>query len=255
MVETPEPAEVRGSSEIQGPFPARRKRRRWLALIVVPVCAVAPWLVPWPWQGVDEVATSNPSSIIERVQAERPTSKPGAAQRQAPNANSVKALTQEVAASGGSYDLPVSADVAGVKTTPGAYQKVGQIKIPSVGLDVSYGEGVYAKALEVGPGHWPGTPMPGQAGNSVLSGHRNTHTQPFKELDRLKPGDKIIVSVGKGAPVTFKVDNTTIVPESTYKDFVLRQPKDPKARQLTVFACHPEGNPIFRIVVRATASS
>ena len=45
------------------------------------------------------------------------------------------------------------------------------------------------------------------------------------------------------------------MPEREYREFVLRQPKAAKTRQLTIFACHPEGNPVFRIVVRGTARS
>lgn len=231
------------------------RRRRLLALVVVPVCAVAPWFVHWPWQPDDGVASNDPASVIRQVESQRPPVSPKETAVPPPSSNSVKALQQQVTAVGGSYDLPVPAEVSAVKTTPGGYQKVGRIEIPSVGLDVAYGEGVYAKALESGPGHWPGTPLPGEAGNSVLSGHRNTHTQPFKELDRLKHGDKILVGVGKDDPVTFRVVNTTIIPEAKFKDFVLRQPADPRTRQVTLFACHPEGNPIFRIVVRAIASS
>lgn len=252
MNQTPEPHEALDLQHHR-PRPVTRKRRRLLAFAVVPLCAIAPWFVHWPWHS-DEVATDNPSSVIEQARSAQPTPTRDASKSSVPTEASVKALTQAVAGTAGSYDLPVPAEVAAVRTTPGAYELVGRIKIPSVGLNVSYGEGVYAKALEKGPGHWPGTPLPGEAGNSVLSGHRNTHTQPFKELDKLQHGDKIQVSVGKGDSVTFRVDSTTIVPEAKFKDFVLRQPSDPKTRQITLFACHPEGNPIFRIVVRATAS-
>lgn len=167
----------------------------------------------------------------------------------APGAGSVKELTT-TARSG--YDVPVSAAaVAKVRTTPGPYQKLGRVAIPRIGLDVSFGEGVYAKALDHGPGHWPGTVLPGQEGNSVLSGHRNTHTAPFKYLNLLKHDDKIVVTVKGRKPVTFRVQKTTIVREAKFKDFVLQQPTNPDIRAVTLFACHPEGNPVFRIVVSA----
>ncbi len=153
------------------------------------------------------------------------------------------------------YDQPVSAKAAaGVRTTPGKYQKVGRIQIPRIGLDVDYGEGLYAAALDRGPGHWPGTPVPGGAGTAVLSGHRNTHTAPFKYLNELERGDKIVVTAGEGDPVTFRVDDTTIVPEAKYPAFVLKPAKDPDVAHLTLFACHPAGNPVFRIVVRASVA-
>jgi sortase A len=88
----------------------------------------------------------------------------------------------------------------------------------------------------------------------VLSGHRNTHTAPFKYLNLLQPGDKIVASVGKDKPTTFRVVDTTIVREAKYPAFVLKPAKDPDSRNLTLFACHPAGHPVFRIVVRASTT-
>jgi sortase A len=221
--------------------------------LVIPLCAVGPWLVPWPWQHHDQVPTSDPSSIIVLSHSQAVTGRrPSLPDREAvPTDSSVRGVA---AAARAGYDVPVSAAAAAkVKTTPGPYQVLGHIAIPRIGLKVSFGEGVYATALDHGPGHWPGTPMPGQDGNSVLSGHRNTHTAPFKYLNLLRHGDKVTVTVKGEKATTFHVDHTTIVKEAKFKDFVLRQPKDPDARTITLFACHPEGNPIFRIVVHATA--
>lgn len=226
------------------------------AAILIPlviVCALAPWLIQ---PSGSEVASDNPSSILEQVKAERPAGGTGGDQSPStPTDANVKELADEVTRTAvAGYDLPVSAkELASVRTVPGPYRKLGRIQIPDIGLDVGYGEGVFAKTLERGPGHWPGTPMAGRTGNAVISGHRNTHTAPFKELDELRKGDKILVTSGDQGPVTFAVTKTTIVPEAAYRDFVLRQPRDEKARQVTLFACHPEGNPVFRIVVQAVA--
>jgi LPXTG-site transpeptidase (sortase) family protein len=223
--------------------------------LVLAACAVVPWLVPWPWQH-DEAAQSSvpePSSIIVLARSQAVTGRDKAERPPAPTDRSVRTLAATARAG---YDMPVSAAAAAkVKTTPGPYRQLGRVAIPRVGLDVAFGEGVYAKALDRGPGHWSGTPMPGQDGNAVLSGHRNTHTAPFKYLNVLRHGDKVVTSMKGDKPVTFRVDKTTIVKEADFKDFVLRQPKDPDARTVTLFACHPEGNPIYRIVVHATASS
>lgn len=236
---------------------ARTDSRRWLtrssALALLIACAVGPWFVPWPWQQSRAPQAADPSAIIRRARSESVT---GRADTNAPVPVPVttKQLTTGVGAASAGYDLPVSAKtVAAVRTTPGKYHQVGRLQIPRLGLNVAIGEGVYADTLLRGPGHWPGTPMPGQDGNTVISGHRNTHTHPFKYLNLLKRGDKVITRIGSGDPVTYRVVDTTIVKQAQYKDFVLRQPADPAARSLTLFACHPEGNPVFRIVVRATA--
>ncbi len=236
---------------------SRRRVPSWIFALLVPVCAVAPWVVPWPWQGEVAAPSADPSVFIKQATAPRSDPKTGTRAKANPSAASVKSVNDQVAkAALSGYDQPVTAAAAaGVRTTPGKYQPVGRIKIARMGLDVPYGEGVYASALDHGPGHWPGTPLPGQSGTSVLSGHRNTHTAPFRYLNWLKPGDKIVVTTGKGDPVTFRVDDTTIVPEAKYPAFVLKPAKNPDAAHLTLFACHPEGNPIFRIVVRATVSS
>lgn len=224
----------------------------------ITVCALAPWLVPWPWQNAGDEPTDNPSAIIELSHSRAVTGH--VETRQAlpvPDGAAVTVLARDLAATArDGYDLPVSAAaVASVRTTPGPYLRLGRIQVPRIGLNVTFGEGVFAKTLEKGPGHWPGTPMPGDDGNSVISGHRNTHTQPFKYLNLLRKGDKVITQVGSDHKVTYRVQNTTIVPEAKFKDFVLRQPASPTAREITLFACHPEGNPIFRIVVRATADA
>ncbi|SDS36041.1 Sortase family protein [Friedmanniella luteola] len=219
--------------------------------LLVPVCAVAPWAISW--QAPVANPSADPSAVIKQaVAAQGPKKRVPVA----PSAAVVAALSKELAdPAGQGYDKPVSSkQAAAVRTTPGRYQTVGRIQIPRIGLDVAYGEGVHESVLERGPGHWPGTALPGGAGTAVLSGHRNTHTAPFKELDMLRPGDKIRVSVGKGKPTTFRVLDTTIVPEAKYPAFVLKPAKDPASRNLTVFACHPEGHPIFRIVVRASTT-
>jgi len=219
--------------------------------LLVPVCAVAPWVVPWPWQQTHEVPSADPSSIIVLARSQAVTGRAPSARALPPSETSVRGVA---AAARAGYDMPVSAAAAAkVKTTPGPYQRLGRVAAPRIGLDVAFGEGVYAKALTRGPGHWPGTPMPGQHGNAVLSGHRNTHTAPFRNLNLLRDGDKVTVTLKGGRPVTFRVDDTTIVKEAEFKEFVLRQPKNPDARTVTLFACHPAGNPVNRIVVHATA--
>lgn len=217
--------------------------------LVLVVCLVVPWLVPWPGPSSDSVAADPlgvPPLADTRPDADNSTA--------LPDVNAVRRLREATLTQAAGYDTPVSPRaLAAVSTTPGPYRELGRLEIPSLSLSVSYGEGVFAETLDKGPGHWPGTPAPGSVGNAVLSGHRNTHTRPFKELDELDPGDTIITSHEDRSPVTFEVVKTTIVPEAEYREFVLRQPTDAQARELTLFACHPEGNPVFRIVVEARA--
>ncbi len=133
------------------------------------------------------------------------------------------------------------------------YSPLGKMTIPSIGLKTPFFNGVFDEIVEGGPGHWPGTPLPGAPGNAAFAGHRTTYTHPFGDLDLLKPGDLVITKIGRNDPVRFKVFRTTIVPEAEYADFVLKQPAKPKARLITLFACHPKGYRTHRIVVQAKA--
>lgn len=239
---------------MEGDAAERRKKSRTsrvrMVLLGVPLivaCGVVPWLIPW--------SDSTETSEVRPSAASSAHPSGPVDERQPPTDSDVTGVTDAVKNVGvAGYDLPVDpAAVSGVQTEPGPYRELGRIKIESINLDVAYGEGVFAETLAHGPGHWPGTPTPGRTGNSVISGHRNTETQPFKHLDRLKPGDEIIITDDSRRSTTFRVRDTQIVPEAEYAEHVLRQPQNPDSRQVTLFACHPEGNPVFRIVVNAEA--
>lgn len=135
----------------------------------------------------------------------------------------------------------------------GRTSRIGSLEVPEIGLDVSFREGVFDAVVARGPGHWPGTPLPGGAGNSVFAGHRTTYTKPFADLDLLQKGDAIHATVGKGERITYRVFQVAVIPEAEYVDFVLRQPKAQRARIITLFACTPKGFRTHRIVVKAKA--
>jgi sortase A len=65
---------------------------------------------------------------------------------------------------------------------------VARLMIPKIGLDDIVLEGVGSDDLNGGPGHYPGTPLPGSRGNSIISGHRDRH---FRRLGDLIIGDTI----------------------------------------------------------------
>jgi sortase A len=74
-------------------------------------------------------------------------------------------------------------------------EPVGRIIIPAVGLDEVVLEGVDEAQLEAGPGHVPETVLPGEAGNSVISAHRDRH---FHSLGRVALGDTVITETRAG---------------------------------------------------------
>ena len=123
--------------------------------------------------------------------------------------------------------------------------KIGEIQIPKIGLVHPIYEGVTLTVIDHGPGHWPGSAVPGQLGNAVFAGHRVTHTHPFLRINELVPGDEIIFKMDNGT-FTYKMTRSQIV---TPKDVHIVDPT-PDAT-LTLFACHPPHQAIQRYVVRA----
>jgi len=122
----------------------------------------------------------------------------------------------------------------------------GHIDIPAIGVDEVIREGVDLTVIDRGVAHWSGTADPGGVGNMVLAGHRTIHTAPFRDLDKLEPGDDIFVSRIDGVVATYRVIETLIVePDDMW---IVDQTDEP---MLTLFACHPKGSARQRIVVRA----
>ena len=122
--------------------------------------------------------------------------------------------------------------------------RIGEIRIAKIGLVHAIYEGVTLDVVDHGPGHWPGSAVPGQLGNSVFAGHRVTHSHPFRNLDQLVPGDEVVFSTRHGEFI-YRVTGQEIV---SNKDTWIVKPT-PEAT-LTLFACHPPGSAKQRIVVR-----
>lgn len=156
-------------------------------------------------------------------------------------------------------DSPVAAADQGGKSVAIEFERgrrvpLGVMEIPSIDLRTKFYDGVVDEAVELGPGHWPGTPWPGQAGNSVFAGHRTTYTHPFADLDLLDRGARVRVAMRNGRPTTYRVFSTTVVSEAEYANVVLEQPRDKTARTITLFACTPKGSRSHRIIVQARAT-
>jgi sortase A len=75
---------------------------------------------------------------------------------------------------------------------------VALLEIPRLKLHEVVVEGTTSSTLMFGPGHRRDTPLPGQAGTSVIAGRRASYGAPFRSLDKLRPGDRITVTTGQG---------------------------------------------------------
>ena len=106
-------------------------------------------------------------------------------------------------------------------------------------------EGVRVSDLKNGAGHMPDTPLAGQPGNTVISGHRTTYGAPFHELDTLEPGDEIEVESAIGTNVYAVRDSIVVEPTALWVT------EDLLGSWLTLTTCHPKFSSRQRLVVIA----
>ncbi len=123
---------------------------------------------------------------------------------------------------------------------------LGLLEIPAIDLEKLVGEGVAPEHLESGPGHYPGTPLPGQRGNAAIAGHRTTYGAPFYNLDALRPGDPIFVTTDAGR-FQYDVTDSQIV-DPIEGAWVLDATADDR---LTLTTCNPKFSAAQRLIVTA----
>jgi sortase A len=124
---------------------------------------------------------------------------------------------------------------------------IARIEIPGIGLDAKVVAGVNPEDLKKGPGHYPGTPMPGQFGNSAIAGHRTTYGQPFYRLDEVASGDEIVVTTVQGRFVYRATGSEVVAPGAS--EVVATD--DPDVARLTLTTCTPRYTARERLVVYA----
>jgi sortase A len=124
---------------------------------------------------------------------------------------------------------------------------VDRLVIPAMGLDAFVVNGVSEQDLALGPGHYPGTALPGRAGNAAIAGHRTTYGAPFFNLDSLRRGDRIFVTDQLGRRFVYAVSRLPFaVPPN---DVSVLQPT--AAPRLTLTTCTPRYWATARLVVVA----
>lgn len=92
-------------------------------------------------------------------------------------------------------------------------QPIGRISIPrAFGAGKSYVvvQGTDEASLQKGPGHYPKTPLPGLHGTVGIAGHRTTYLAPFRHIDKLRPGDRVVVTMPY-ARFTYRVEFSRVV--------------------------------------------
>jgi LPXTG-site transpeptidase (sortase) family protein len=148
---------------------------------------------------------------------------------------------------------------AGGKTEPNLYAQtrtfveaalpggvLGRIRIPAIGEDRYFVEGVGEDQLQEGPGRYPGSGLPGQLGNLSIAGHRTTYGAPFFELDHVRVGDTVLIDVPQGRAV-YTVSQPPFA-VSPYDTNVLADYGDAR---LTLTTCNPPFFATTRLIVVA----
>lgn len=124
-----------------------------------------------------------------------------------------------------------------------------RMEIPKIGVDTMVVEGTSLAALRAGAGHFPSTPLPGEAGNVAIAGHRTTYGKPFNRLDELDVGDRVILTTPVGRHVYEILAAPSVVLPTDWDMVVEDYPS--KGSFLTLTTCHPEGSATHRLIVRA----
>ena len=142
--------------------------------------------------------------------------------------------------------LPTGPPVAAPKTAaPAEGEPIGNIRIPVIGINQVFVEGTNTDDLRKGPGHYVGTPLPGQAGNTAIAGHRTTYGHPFYNLDGVKNGDPIVITTLQGIFVYDAVSSQVVSPSDTS---VI---DNTSANLLTLTTCNPRFSASTRLIVHA----
>jgi sortase A len=144
---------------------------------------------------------------------------------------------------------------------------LGRIIIPKIGVNWIFVEGTNRDDLAKGPGHYTGTPFPGQIGNAAIAGHRTTHGAPFYNVNELQPrspghpGDYIVTQTLIGQHVFEVVDVRIVKPSDTWVAGPMSLPEQqlnhlgeslsPNNAYLTLTSCNPRYSARERIVILA----
>lgn len=182
-----------------------------------------------------QAATPEPTPLITAVVLPSGHIAPKAAQENQQNWSEVPEYLQGLAISYENLPIPTTGPEAAIS-----------IQIPSIKVDSRIVPGDNWDQLRKGVGQHLGTPNPGEPGNLVLAGHNDIYEQVFKNLDQLKPGDRIIVLTINHQYIYIVSDTQIVGP--TQVD-VMAPTSDPT---LTLISCYPYMVDNKRIVVKAT---
>jgi sortase A len=131
----------------------------------------------------------------------------------------------------------------------GTGDAVGVISIPKIGASYTIVQGTDTASLEKGPGHYPATAFPGLGQTVAIAGHRTTYLAPFRHINSLRPGDKIMLTMPYGL-FTYVVQYQKIVLPTA-----LWVTNNVGYERLVLSACNPLYSAAQRIIIFAKLKS
>jgi len=232
--------------------PSRSRLRTWrdrlLLLVEVGALIGLVWVVLGIEQSRQELnrdvanarglPTPEPTPLIKAVvlpTGHKPPTAPGGA---APNYDEIPAHLRAYVQSITPLPIP----------TPGPQQAV-RVQIPAINIDAAAVEGTDWESLKKGVGHYLGSANPGERGNLVLAAHNDVFGEIFRDLDRLKPGDEVIVYTADQR-YRYVVTETRIVEPTAVE--VMDPTREPT---VTLISCYPYLVDTQRIIVFAELQS
>lgn len=122
---------------------------------------------------------------------------------------------------------------------------IGRIVIGKIGASFDVVQGTDTSSLEKGPGHYPATALPGLGLTVAIAGHRTTYLAPFRHIDALGPGDRIVLKMPY-ARFTYVVQyHKIVVPTALWVT------DNVGYERLVLSACNPLYSAAQRIIVFA----
>ena len=129
---------------------------------------------------------------------------------------------------------------------------ISRLDVPGLGIDRIVLAGASGSSLAFGPGHLFGSPLPGQQGNTVIAGHRDTHFRFLKDIQR---GELIQLQSRTGETIDYEVSETIITHEKQ-AEYLANTSKN----TLTLITCYPfdairPGGPLRYLVIAKQLSA
>ncbi|GAB4543557.1 MAG: hypothetical protein Fur002_15820 [Anaerolineales bacterium] len=236
------------SSESAPPVESALRRRTWLDRVLLGVETLAViGLVAVLMNGLGmlrrlntEVAaalnpvTPTPTPLVMAVVLPSGHTPPDAQGNTAPNESEIPAHLR-----------PMLQSLANLPAPPSAPDQAVRIQISALNVDAPIVQGDGWEQLKKGVGQYLGSAKPGENGNVVLSAHNDVYGEIFRYLDKLAPGDTVVVYTQQ-RQYTYVVDRTVIVEPTAVE--VMASTGSPT---VTLISCYPYLVDKQRIVVFA----